>query len=205
MINVVCVQWGRKYSNEYVTKLYNSIERNTSVPFDFITCTDNAERPVPGFKDIFPKDNIQSWYNKLQMFYMDKHWRFEQTFFFDLDTVIVGNLDEIFGYRGNFCALRDFYRRDGLGSGLLSWKTGEHEYIWDYYKGRKHRLGDQGIIEDATSKNVDRWQELYKDQIISYKVHCKPTPPDNARIVCFHGKPNPHEVKGLKWVTNAWQ
>jgi hypothetical protein len=153
------------------------------------------------------KPGVETWYNKLQLFNLDYQLPGDQTFFFDLDTIIVANIDNILSYEGNFIALQDFYRKDGLGSGLMSWKTLKHKYIWDYYETNKkiHRLGDQGIVEDATRKEVDRWQNVYPGEIVSYKVHCKKRGlPRRAKIVCFHGIPNPHEIKE-SWARENWK
>jgi hypothetical protein len=45
--------------------------------------------------------------------------------------------------------------------------------------------------------------------IVSYKrdVLGRNTPPDGARIVCFHGRPRPHEMADPKppWMGGAWR
>jgi len=205
MITIVCLQFGNKYHPNYVHKLYNSINRNTSVPFEFKTLSNHSSPIYPGQLPLKYKD--ESWYNKMQFFDLDYTSSSEQIFAFDLDTIITGNLDNILSYRGKFVALRDFYRKDGLGSGLMSWQPDTTKYIWEYYlhhTSKKHRLGDQGILEEATKKQVDRWQDLYPGEIVSYKVHCKKALPKEAKIVCFHGKPNPHEIKD-KWAVHNWQ
>jgi hypothetical protein len=42
------------------------------------------------------------------------------------------------------------------------------------------------------------------EHVVSYKYHCRTTGklPDNARVVSFHGKPDPSEVSDA-WVKKA--
>ena len=42
MKNFVCVCWGDKYPFEYVQKLYNMVQRNTTVEHKFIVFTDSV-------------------------------------------------------------------------------------------------------------------------------------------------------------------
>jgi hypothetical protein len=70
--------------------------------------------------------------------------------------------------------------------------------IWDRC-GRPQFItgGDQAWIE-SVQPTYDQWQEMYPDQIFSYKLHCEQGTPDNARVICFHGQPRPHEVNWLE-------
>ena len=47
MYTVACMKWGDKYGPEYVNRLYNMVERNTTLPFKFICFTDNADGLLP--------------------------------------------------------------------------------------------------------------------------------------------------------------
>ena len=112
--------------------------------------------------------------------------------------------------------LQDFYRRNGFGSGLMSWRPPAANFLYESYpRGYKCRNGDQGWIEEKY-KNPDLWQQLYPGKIISYKVHIRdkgkilnrsftnnPGSLETASIVCFHGRPMPHEVKH-DWMEKHW-
>ena len=44
MNNVVCVNWGTKYSEDYTHRLYNMVKRNTDRVFNFYVLTDQVDR-----------------------------------------------------------------------------------------------------------------------------------------------------------------
>lgn len=216
MIHVICIKFGTKYNSEYVNKLFRGILNNTSKSFLFTCFTDNElgldtrieSRPLPMVTN--------DWYSKIALYDCTHYNQNNQIFFFDLDTVIVGDLDEIFEYRGDFIILRDFYRANGFGSGLMSWRPPAVDHMWkNYPRGHKCPHGDQGWPEQQYP-NADIWQEKYPEKVISYKVHIvnqgrQPSPKftkhggtlDTASIVCFHGKPLPHEVRE-QWMIEKW-
>jgi hypothetical protein len=215
-IKIICIKWGNKYSSDYVDKLFRGIQRNTSKEFSFVCYTDNPQNirenvkiePIPFYTG--------DWYSKIGLYNQDLHLLHEQIFYFDLDTVITGNLDDILSYTGDFILLRDFYRKNGYGSGLMSWRPPAVNHMSkNYTRGYKARFGDQGWCEEQYP-GADIWQEQYPKKIISYKVHIvdkgKLRNPnytrhsgslDTASIICFHGRPNPHEVKE-EWIKKYW-
>jgi len=54
---------------------------------------------------------------------------------------------------------------------------------------RAGTYGDQWWIEQRV-KDLFFWQDLYPDQVVSFKVHCRKGLPDQAKIVCYHGRPS---------------
>jgi hypothetical protein len=205
MINIVCLKWGTKYGPEYVNRLYASVKRNTTVPFKFWCFTDDATGiwaevntvPLPC------AGQLDSWWNKLHLFSQDipivpGQW----IFYVDLDTLIVDNIDAILSVRSkNLVVLRDFYHgvkktATLVGSGLMMWKHGLYYQIWKNFipNPKKHieragTYGDQWWIEQRV-KDFTFWQDLFPDQVVSFKVHCRKGLPDEARIVCYHGRPS---------------
>jgi hypothetical protein len=156
------------------------------------------------------------WYSKIGLYNEELYNPEDQIFYFDLDTVVTGNLDEIFEYRGDFIILRDFYRKDGYGSGLMAWRPHAVNHMWKNYRKTKCKHGDQGWPE-TQYPGADIWQEVYPEKVISYKVHVRgkgiqknhkhtnyPGSLNTASIVCFHGKPLPHEVQNELWMREAW-
>ena len=60
--------------------------------------------------------------------------------------------------------------------------------------------GDQEFIGNTLKENIDYVQDLYPKQIVSYKKDCVSKTnevliPEDAKIVCFHGPPRPHQVR----------
>jgi len=146
------------------------------------------------YKTRYPID-LRGYYNKLYLF--KSGVLTDQTLFVDLDTLIVGNIDEIATYDGSFCILRDFHQNLHYGSGLMLFDPATAHHVWDTYVAEgcpMFKMGDQAFIEKMMP-DADFFQDRLPGQVVSYKVHCRKAGiPSYARIVCFHGSPRPHEV-----------
>ena len=64
--------------------------------------------------------------------------------------------------------------------------------------------GDQEWI--TALRNTQQLKVTYfpTDHVVSYKYHCRQNLPDKAKVVVFHGHPNPDEVHD-EWVMEARQ
>jgi hypothetical protein len=219
MINIVCLKWGTKYGPEYVNRLHAAVKRNTTVPFKFWCFTDDATGIVSDVTTVaLPyADQLDSWWNKLNLFSRDipiipGNW----IFYIDLDTLIVDNIDEILSIRSSkMIVLRDFYQgivksANLVGSGLMLWRHGRYNHVWDKFimDPKKHvakagTYGDQWWIEQEVT-NILFWQDIFPEQVISFKVHCRKGLPDRARIVCYHGRPSIPESITETTVEKKW-
>lgn len=135
----------------------------------------------------------------------------------DLDSAIVGDLTDIarVAFMGGFTMLRDFYRHDGLGSGVTAWSEGDITAadLYDIFTGGPdewmHSVGgrgDQGFVEEAAfTPAIMRWQDALPGQIVSYKVHCRNGIPPHARVVCLHGQPKFADMPVNDPVRLAWE
>lgn len=206
MINIVCVKWGTKYGPEYVNRLYAGIRRHTTQEFKFWCFTED----VQGVRDevmtvpLAYADQLDSWWNKIYLFSdLIPIPLGEQIFYVDLDTLIVGNIDDLLIKDTNkIIVLRDFYHglaktAGAIGSGLMSWRHGRYVKVWEDFindpksairKCRPH--GDQKWIEYVIDGAWDSWQDLWPNQVVSFKVHCREGIPPDARIICYHGRPS---------------
>lgn len=208
MLNVVCVRQGTKYSPDYVTKLYAMVARNITrgVEGRFICFTDQPDE-YPGLiiTKSLPPDTT-GWWSKLYLFSSGLFDDGDRILYFDLDTVIVGDLDAISQYDGEFAILQDFYRPKGWQSSVMGWRAGFGSYIWESWleAGRPEiEGGDQAWIEKCQRPLGQLWQHLYPGLFCSYKADCTPFPPDNASVVVFHGEPRPDNC-GRPWVEAMW-
>jgi hypothetical protein len=232
MINVICLKWGTKYGPEYVNRLYAGVKRNTTVDFNFYCFTEDATgiRPEVNILPLPFADKLDSWWNKLAMFSPDLPFiPGTQLFYIDLDTLIVGNIDKFLLIKTpSMMALRDFYHgvavSAGLvGSGLMAWKHGKYSHVWTKFIGNpeKHTkaagtYGDQWWIEQKVS-NIVFWQDFFPNQVVSFKVHCRKGIPNDARIICYHGRPSiPESMEKINtvekwtiapqpWVAQHWR
>jgi hypothetical protein len=211
-LTVACLKWGTKYAPEYVNRLQDMVRRHLSAPHRFLCFTDD---PAGVACEVLPiRANLPAWWGKLTLF---GHPVPERILYFDLDTVIVGSIDDFARYDGPFCVIKPFYRDWGFASGVMSIAPDFGNDVWEKFRRNpraaiEHCLrhahppwnnGDQRWLE-LTVPRADYWQDLLPGQLVSYKVHCRGGLPPDARVVCFHGKPDPHEVRD-PWVHEHWR
>lgn len=198
---VVVVQVGNyaQRGAEYVNILHAAVERHLTVPHKFVCFTDNPTgincetRPIKG----------DGWFAKLYLF---KEFTEGKVIFFDLDTLIVDNINFMAKFNGKFAILRDFYRPKGYGSGVMMWRGGFGHEITDSYEADGCPMvngGDQIYIESKVKK-AKLLQDLYPNKIVSYKAHAMTGKPDKAAIVAFHGYPKPSDFT-FGWVHDEWK
>ena len=227
MYNVACLKWGDKFDADYVNKLYWGVKRNTTVPIKFYCFTENPEGLHP---DIIPHQlmypNIEGWWQKLWLFSddFDGHGPEGRMLFIDLDTLITGNIDHYVTQSEGFVVLRDLWAGGiNVGSAVMSFEVGKHKQIWETFAEDPsgaikslHPHGDQKWVQ-RHEPNRTYWQDLYQNEILSFKSHCRRGLPANGRIVCYHGKPSIVEslttttrVQGFvipptPWVADYWK
>jgi hypothetical protein len=205
MINIVCLKWGAKYGPEYVNRLYAGIKRNTKKEFKFWCFTEDGEGLFPEVKvaPLLYCNQLDSWWNKINLFSNNIPVPLgQQIFYVDLDTLIVDNIDDILSVRSDrLIILKDFYygvikSANKFGSGLMSWQHGKFNFVWnDFIRNYKNHIkeagtyGDQWWIEKKVKQAVF-WQDLFPEQVVSFKVHCRKGLPKKSRIVCYHGRPS---------------
>lgn len=208
-VNIVCVNHGNYLGRgaEYVNRLYRGVSRNLREGYEakFICFTDDPAGLDAGIETREIPPGLRGWWAKLGLFKPGLFPDGERIVYFDLDTVIVRDIDAIVDYAGPFAMLRDIYRLDGLGSGVMLWPSGWGAHIWETFE--KVGLpeiagGDQEWIERHAPEAL-RLQDIYKGAFRSYKADCEKGLPDDAKVVCFHGEPRPHEAPD-EWIKRIW-
>lgn len=191
MLTVVCVEWGNYLGRgaEYVDKLKAMVQRHLSLPHAFVC--------------LQPDVGLAGWWNKIELF---RPGRFSgRVVYLDLDTVIVGSIDKLAASKG-ILHLADWgWTKNDYGSGVMVWDAGEHDWIFKLFKPdvpRRFR-GDQDWMTHLRDVGADSWPALPKGLCVSYRYVSRPAPPAGASVVCFHGKPKPHELAG-GWVPHHW-
>jgi hypothetical protein len=209
VLNVVMVQTGNYLGRgvEYVTNLHRMVDEHLTLPHRVYLLTDDAASNYPDMR-VIPSEH-RGWWEKLRIF---KQGMFTgRVMFLDLDTLIVGNIDHIAAYDGHFATLHDFWRPMGLGPAVMLFAPEWADFIYGEWAAERFPMrdprGDQGWIENLNQgrmrKDVDILQDMHPGEFVSYKTHCTKGLPAGARVVCFHGKPRPHEVGG--WVRDYWK
>ena len=241
MYNVVCLKWGSKYPAEFVNRLHNMVRRNTTVPVNFYCITDNTEGLDEGINfRMLPDLGIKGWWYKLMLFKSELFDISGTTIFLDLDVVITSNIDELFTYEpGTFRIIKDLKR--GFNSSVFRLEIGSQTEVWERFWENKESIierlhGDQDWIAEAIPHHMNEWP---REWVVSFKKQCNarakrtwgaigrillkldmfPTTkgyaqlPEEARIVIFHGKPDPVDVmngpwgvwKEAPWIREYWK
>lgn len=207
MLTVACVQWGNYEGRgaEYVERLARMVRRHLRMPHRIVCLTDD-QRTAP--LEVEPFDcPVKGWWNKLSLFRAGLFPAGERILYFDLDTLIVGDLDRLARYDGRLGTLGSFrYPHERLASAVMAWRAGSCDWIWDRWveAGKPvHPGGDDHWLHDQAAGEAERLQRRFPGLIASYKFdHCQDGPPEGAAVVCFQRKPKPHEIGG--WVKEAW-
>lgn len=188
MLRVLTIRTGDKYPWGYVDKLANAVARNLSIPYTFECIT---ETEYPG------------WWGKVELF---GRFKGDGFLWLDLDVVITGDLGVLCDTKADIRTAKNTARSnpEGCQSCVMFWRNCEAiadrftPDVMEDFKGDQDwitHLRDDGVIE------VDYFDPAH---VVSYKHKCQGGLPHDARVVNFHGKPDPHEV-GDSWVKSNWR
>lgn len=243
-VNILCIKWGSKYGPEYVNRLRSMVARHLSRPHRFICLTDDAKgidstietHPIPavGFADF---DERQPWtfahgWLKVTSFASPLYDLVGMTLFIDLDVVIVGSLDPFFEEPGEFLVIKEWDKRDETGNtSVYRYEIGAHADAIEHLKTHRDAvLADVRNEQEYVTQRLARQGKLRywpEGWCVSFKRHCMRRGilgwflparlPEGARIVAFHGKPNPPDaiegrsgkwyrrVLPVQWVADNWR
>lgn len=243
-VTIFCMKWGNKFGPHYVNRLHAMVRRFLQRPHRFVCLTDDGEGlhpeitvlPLP---DMTWNEGIRSWgWWKVGLFSESEHLGglTGRALFLDLDVVITGPIDDLFTYPGTILLPRD-YRRvrvrgdDYVGNtSVLRFEIGQHVGLMEQFRA-------ENPPKNSTLRNEQEYVSRYFHQrgelsywpsgwCPSFKRHCvRPWPlshfltprlPEGAKVVVFHGHPNPAEalagqshrwyrpIRPTPWVADYW-
>lgn len=231
-ISVVTWKWdngihpkkGIKFTADHINRFFKMLKRNTTVPFRPFCITDNWDgidediNVIPLWDDY---RDMGGCYVRLFAFSEEvKTVLGDKFIWFDIDSVIVGNMDAILTDKADFKAWGDTHPRTPYNGSMIMMKTGARKQVWeDFHPLRSPSLGkrmghvgtDQAWIGACLGKYEPKWNT--DDGVYSYRVHLKRSPnpailPENAKIVFFHGSSDPSKAEMQKlcpWIKEHWQ
>jgi hypothetical protein len=199
---VCCLKTGGDYNYNYVKQL----EKQIPEEFRPIICFSNIpEYNNSGYDFI----DLPGFWSKLNCFQSTG-----KTLYIDLDTLLinvgfVSEMNKVLEYNHHFFMLKPFNKKEKYASGIMAWK------------------GDFSVLLKTITKvdiNYFKWDQRYiwrklkeynvplkyvndiEPNIYSYKHHVVKDnfmiPGENKfpdyGILCFHGKPRPHEVREVR-------
>jgi len=199
MLKIITVlRSGPEWLPEYVYNFKKGLDKNLTIPFEFICLSDiNLNVTTMPLLPLGP-----SYWSKLQMFRKDLGL-YGPCLYFDLDTIITGNIDSIVNkcYEHKFLMLRDPWKPEQSASGMLWW-NGDYSCLWDQYCSQSEeywmalykehpKFGDQGFILDRVEHKL--FQEIIDEPKSITRVTKRETS-TNTKIVVFAG---PHRKPWL--------
>lgn len=193
MLTVVCVmKSGGDFDEDYVFALRRGVAEHLTLPHKFVCYTD---LPIPGMSIKLLTENLDGWFSKFEIFR-----ELGPVLYLDLDTIITGDItplaNSIINGGEAFWMLEAFHPLRKWASGIMGW-TGDWNWLVSHCKryAGLYRM-DQDCIAKALVENGKVPYVIGRDlnKIYSYKHHCMEGLPEDARVVCFHGKPRPKEV-----------
>jgi hypothetical protein len=236
-LTVVMLHWGRWVGNKklaynYIYNLVCMLEKYLTVQYSIVCFIDDeGMQPIAGVEyRMIPKE-ILTWPQNLPKLYQHSpdSGLSGRILSFDLDTIIVDNIDEFATYipNGTMCGIKPFkpinQSKGWLPGGVMAFEAGQWEYVFNRVASNPERWGikTKGGKERLTMKLLlqqdqkEYWQDLFPGKLVSYKRHCRRNRiergklgsdlPKGASVVAFHGHPRPHELKGVdKFMYSLW-
>ena len=197
-MKIVAVHWGTKYPLEYVNKLNSMVKRHSNA--ELLCLSDTPEG-----KDcevMMLEKGFEGWWNKIQLF-NPNFLKGERFLYLDLDVVITDDISSILERTEKFVTIKDWIYNTYNSSAMLM-TGGEHGHVYDLFVKDKEKAmascpqGDQQWITNYVAADL-----FHDGDFASFRMSACESEP-KGRIVVFHGKPDPHEVKGT-WVQKEWR
>lgn len=195
-LTVACVlRSGGDYAAEHVLALQAAARKfwPAHEPFRFVALTDVD---IPGVECRPLRSKWQGWWTKMELFAAAQD-DLGDILYFDLDTMIVGALDDVVAVE-DLTLLADFYKPRLLQSGMMMLPAAYRPAAWAaWLEGPRVIMaayrGDGEFLHAVWIGVAATWQSVLPAQVCSYKVHCRRSDsvPVGARVVCFHGQPRP--------------
>jgi hypothetical protein len=233
-IDCACVIHGDSYDWSYVDRLYNMLNRNISVGIRLHVYTEpHRSVPMPMIKhelvDWKLKRPKHGWWYKMQLFNPEHHAG--SLLYFDLDTVIVKNIDWIWQQPlTHFWTVKDFKylwkpTHNGINSSVMWWDTQKFRHVWDNFAAQdldkivKQYHGDQDFLNIAIQQNQRRFFDTSKVQSWRWECHdggydfrkrrhkcagAGTQMTDLTSVMVFHGRPKPSEISDAV-IFKHWQ
>ena len=219
---IVTLKWGDRYGSEYVNRLASAVRRHAKTPVTVVCFTDDSAgidpsieiHPIPEI-NLPPADMVTGW-RKICLFRPDLPID-GLGLFVDLDVVITGPLDDFFTF-GNEDEIpiihnwlpeyKKWLIKDPMigNSSVFRWKLNHCAFVWEQFQQEKDWAlatfrPPQSYLTHCIRPRMKFWPAEW---VRSFKRHCRPAFPLNfllrpslpaaAKIIAFHGKPDPDEA-----------
>lgn len=221
-VTIVTMKWGALFGPDYVNVLYRACRAAATLPFNFVCFTENPEgldadvivKPLPqiGLRS-------EEWYQrgvwpKLALYKKDLEGLEGRCLFIDLDMMILRDLDAFLTHQAPFVTIdvgKSWHpgmarQNPEVGTGIFAFNFGQETQILDAFladrEAAKSKFKNEQDFVGAHAHSMDFWPEGW---VISFKRWLRrpigldlilppKLPPENAKILAFHGDPRPVDL-----------
>ena len=228
-IHVIAIHWGTTYPEKDINNLYSMIRSNTSLPICFHLFSDEelpnltpeiVRHPEPGLN--VSVQHARYMYRKTVGLSADDLAGLtgKRVFFFDLDVLITGNLDELFTYPEDdkFYIINDWNTRGNhVGqASCYSFVVGTLGFVKEDFESRPQEVINQygtATQQYLSAKVIEKFGPLnfWPDEWFrSFRYHCLPwgplrhfltphKPKPGTKMLAFHGHPDLYDAQIGRW------
>ena len=161
MLKICTVYFDGIYTPEYVSKLYRSLKRNSTIPFQFICLTDNDNIEADIVLPYNHHSEIKKHWHKLKFFSPQFAYQEpgDDIIIMDIDQIIVNNVDDLLNWKVNDNELLTYGQwwnnKLKINGGFYKFKSGSLKFIWDDFINA-----------------IDFWQlYFYNKGVVHYKYY----------------------------------
>lgn len=225
-LTICTFKWGDKYTDEHVRRLHSMLARNLTIPWRFLLITDRPSEQwdvLPLWEDM---RNTNLCGVRIRAFGKDMAERIGPRFaWIDLDVVITGNVDHIFGRTEDFVGLQTAGPPLPYNGSLVMMDAGARSQVYERWTPEEYASiraywGAQGIKSGAQSDEgwigyvlgndearITRDDGVYyfRRQLGAGKI---PLPAD-ARLVILNGRAFDPAKEALQeqcpWIKEHWR
>lgn len=237
MLTIATFKWGDKYTHRHVDVLHSMLRRNLTLPFDFACITDDVRGEMRDtatgvrYLPLWPEMRDAKLCGVRLMAFSP--WMRElighRFAWVDLDVVITGNVDHIFGRKEAFIALSTPAGPLAYNGSLVMMSAGAHTKVWETWTPAAYALmpahyaakgmlaggqSDEGWMTYTLGTGEARFNGGWgrRDDGIYFfrrdlKAGLEPLPLD-ARMVILNGRsfdPSFPEMQRIPWVRDHWR
>jgi len=202
MVNVYTVFVKSKvYTKEWVYRIKRSLERNSTVPFNFFCMTNEN---LLGIQTL-PLYNESGWWAKMELCRPDIKGIVH---YMDLDTIITGNVD-FFLNETESLLYQDWLWEDQKESAVFCLNEEHRRTVWEFWEKdpRSHMFnffGDGRVYNFCIGKQVRSIQEKHPNRLFTWKKTNKESLPMGCKILSFSGNPKPTDFDDDHWIKKYW-
>lgn len=243
-VNILTLKWGDRYGSIFVNRLYGRVRTHLSRPFRFFCFTDDDSGLLPGIEARplpcieLPESHSRTTWLKLGLFLDDQEDIVGDCLFLDLDILILDNMDCFFDYvPSKRCIIHNwiqghlvFKKRPNVGnSSVFRWRANTMGFVLNkFYSEKDWALANfrppQTYLTYAIGEKYwwpESWVKSFKRHSVPgfpLNLLMRPKIPEDARILVFHGRPDPDEaLRGYRakrlhrhtrpapWIADYWE